>query len=233
MGTQWWCTFVSMPMTYIVPEKVYYIHIPKTGGTTEKYKLIDLYGDDLVEVPTGKHSPYDEKYAHYDCIYTHVRNPHTRMLSMYLFHFELNHMPEKHIDKERWNFLDTEFRWKISKVFGSNWKDISDFDKLIMQKMKPLHSNISPDNYVKWLELVGKANDRMDPNFERNSIVRPFIQQHLWISDNVHVKKIEDEEGEKLNQTSRMPEHNDDEYLEAGRSLIEQYYSEDLRRFGY
>ena len=30
-----------------------------------------------------------------------------------------------------------------------------------------------------------------------------------------------------------MPEHNDDEYLEAGRSLIEQYYSEDLRRFGY
>ena len=160
-----------------------------------------MYGDDLVEVPTGKHSPYDEKYAHYDCIYTHVRNPHTRMLSMYLFHFELNHMPEKHIDKERWNFLDTEFRWKISKVFGSNWKDISDFDKLIMQKMKPLHSNISPDNYVKWLEL--------------------------------HVKKIEDEEGEKLNQTSRMPEHNDDEYLEAGRSLIEQYYSEDLRRFGY
>ena len=62
---------------------------------------------------------------------------------------------------------------------------------------------------------------------------RPFLQQHLWLSDNVHVKKIEDEEGEKLNQTSRMPEHNDDEYIEAGRSTIQQYYSEDLRRFGY
>lgn len=253
MVTQWWCTFVSMPMTYIVPEKVYYIHIPKTGGTTEKYKLKEMYGNDLIQVPTGKHSPYDERYAHYDCIYTHVRNPHTRMLSMYLFHNELDHMPEKHIDKERWNFLDTEFRWYISRLLGAHWEDISDFDKLIMQKMKPLHSNISPDNYVKWLDLVGKANDKFAPpiierqtsSFGQNTMVRPFVQQykwitwhkgeqHNWISDKVHVKRIEDEEGDlKLNQTTRMPGHNDDEYIEAGRSLIQQYYSEDLRRFGY
>ena len=220
-------------MTYIVPEKVYYIHIPKSGGTSEKYKLKEMYGNDLIEVPTGKHSPYDNKYAHYDCIYTHVRNPHTRMLSMYLFHFELNFMPEKFIDKERNSFLDSEHRWKISKLFAVQWRNISQFDKTMMHKMKQLHNNISPDNYVKWLELVGKASGDVENYPGAWSIVRPFLQQHLWLSDNVHVKKIEDEEGEKLNQTSRMPEHNDDEYLEAGRSLIEQYYSEDLRRFGY
>ena len=49
----------------------------------------------------------------------------------------------------------------------------------------------------------------------------------------ISLSGIEDEEGEKLNETTRMTEHNDKEYLEAGRSTIEKYYSEDLRRFGY
>ena len=99
----------------------------------------------------------------------------------------------------------------------------------MMHKLKQLHNNISPDNYVKWLELVGKANNVMDQYFE----FRPWLQQYLWLSDNVHVKKIEEEQGEILNKTTKMPDHNDDEYLEAGRSIIQKYYSEDLRRFGY
>ena len=216
-------------MTYIVPEKVYYIHIPKSGGTSEKYKLKEMYGDDLVEVRTGKHSPYSEKYSHYDCIYTHVRNPHTRLLSIYLFHFELNFMPEKHISIERNNFLDTEHRRRIAKNSSLYWRNMSQFDKVMMHKLKQLHNNISPDNYVKWLELVGKANNVMDQYFE----FPPWLQQYLWLSDNVHVKKIEEEQGEILNKTTKMPDHNDDEYLEAGRSIIQKYYSEDLRRFGY
>ena len=69
----------------------------------------------------------------------------------------------------------------------------------------------------------------MDEHFE----YRAYLQQHLWLSDNVHVKKIEDEEGEKYNQTTRMAGHDDEEYIEAGRSIIQEYYSEDLRRFGY
>ena len=74
-----------------------------------------------------------------------------------------------------------------------------------------------------------KANNLMDQYFE----FRPWLQQYLWLTDNVHVKKIEEEQGEILNKTTKMPDHNDDEYLEAGRSIIQKYYSEDLRRFGY
>ena len=216
-------------MTYIVPKKVYYIHIPKSGGTTEKYKLKQMYGEDLIEVPTGKHSPYDEQYADYDCIYTHVRNPHNRLLSLYLFCNELDFMPKKIIIKERDEFLNTEHRLKIHLNATKYITEQSQFDKVMLHKLKQLHSTLSVENYVKWLNLVSKANNMMDEHFE----YRAYLQQHLWISDNVHVKRIEDEEGEKLNETTRMTEHNDEEYLEAGRSTIQKYYSEDLRRFGY
>ena len=216
-------------MTYIVPKKVYYIHIPKSGGTTEKYKLKQMYGEDLIEVPTGKHSPYDEQYADYDCIYTHVRNPHNRLLSLYLFCNELDFMPKKFISKERDEFLNTEHRLKIHLNATKYITEQSQFDKVMLHKLKQLHSTLSVENYVKWLNLVSKANNMMDEHFE----YRAYLQPHLWLSDNVHVKRIEDEEGEKLNETTRMTEHNDEEYLEAGRSTIQKYYSEDLRRFGY
>ena len=216
-------------MTYIVPKKVYYIHIPKSGGTTEKYKLKQMFGEDLIEVPTGKHSPYDEQYADYDCIYTHVRNPHNRLLSLYLFCNELDFMPKKFISKERDEFLNTEHRLKIHLNATKYIAEQSQFDKVMLHKLKQFHSTLSVENYVKWLNLVSKANNMMDEHFE----YRAYLQQHLWISDNVKVLRIEDEEGEKLNETTRMAEHNDKEYLEAGRSTIEKYYSEDLRRFGY
>ena len=216
-------------MTYIVPKKVYYIHIPKSGGTTEKYKLKQMFGEDLIEVPTGKHSPYDEQYADYDCIYTHVRNPHNRLLSLYLFCNELDFMPKKFISKERDEFLNTEHRLKIHLNATKYIAEQSQFDKVMLHKLKQFHSTLSVENYVKWLNLVSKANNMMDEHFE----YRAYLQQHLWISDNVHVKKIEEEQGEILNKTTKMPDHNDDEYLEAGRSIIQKYYSEDLRRFGY
>ena len=127
-------------MTYIVPKKVYYIHIPKSGGTTEKYKLKQMFGEDLIEVPTGKHSPYDEQYADYDCIYTHVRNPHNRLLSLYLFCHELDFMPKKFISKERDEFLNTEHRLKIHLNATKYIAEQSQFDKVMLHKLKQFHS---------------------------------------------------------------------------------------------
>jgi|TARA_B100001093_G_scaffold143388_1_gene135853 hypothetical protein len=216
-------------MTYIVPKKVYYIHIPKAGGTTEKYKLKELYGNDMKEVTTGKHSPYDKQYADYDCIYTHVRNPHDRLLSIYLFWFELKFMPQKHITDKRIDFMQYEHKQRISQNFGHYMGGMSKFDTMLYNKITPLIQDNNPENYYKWLDTVGKANDEMDCFFE----YRPWLQQHLWLADNVFVKKIEDEGGEKLNITSRMPEHDDNDYLQIGKPLIEKYYKEDLERFGY
>ena len=218
-------------MTYIVPKKVYYIHIPKTGGTTEKYSLIEKYGDEFQEVPTGKHSPYDEMYKDYDCIYTHVRNPHNRMLSMYLFYYELQYMPQKYISPDRIEFQISEHKQTIglnaTELF---MKNPSKFDKMLFNKLNILTKDPNTENYCRWLEIIGKANKEMDEYF----VYRPWLQQNLWIKSNVVAKKIEDENYDiHLNTTTRMPEHSDSEYIDAGKTLIEDLYKEDFDLFNY
>ena len=138
-------------------------------------------------------------------------------------------MPQKHITAERIDFTLYEHKQRISQNVGKYISEMSKFDKMLLGKLNPLVQDINPENYYKWLDTVGKANDEMDCFFE----YRPWLQQHLWLADNVFVKKIEDEGGEKLNITSRMPEHDDNDYLQIGKPLIEKYYSEDLERFGY
>ena len=46
------------------------------------------------------------------------------------------------------------------------------------------------------------------------------------------MKKIEDEKTVS-NITSRMPNHEDQPYLDAAKNLIEEYYYEDFNDFGY
>ena len=151
-------------MTYIVPDnKIYYIHIPKSGGTSEYDNLAKEY---LVEtVPTGKHSPYDEKYSDYECVYTHVRNPHTRMLSQYLFQYEMRFMYDKFITKERQTFNNTEHLIPFAK--WSMTTPPSALDKRIMEKQTPFVQTLSPDNYCRWLYIARLTlNELTTDNFK-------------------------------------------------------------------
>ena len=100
----------------------------------------------------------------------------------------------------------------------------------LLDKLNPLVLDINPENYCKWLDTVGKANKEMDKYFE----YRPWLQQNLWIKSNVVAKKIEDENYDvHLNTTTKMPEHSDSEYIDAGKTLIEDLYKEDFDLFNY
>ena len=213
-------------MTYIVPyKKIYYIHIPKSGGTSEYDNLAKDYH--VQTVPTGKHSPYSEEYEDYECIYTHVRNPHTRMLSQYLFQYEMRFMYEKFITKERQAFNAKEHIIPFAK--WSTKIPPSPIDKRIMEKQTPLVQSPSPENYCRWLYTIRLILKELTTD---NFKYRPYSLQSEWLSDKVFVKKIEDEKTVS-NITSRMPNHEDQPYLDAAKNLIEEYYYEDFNDFGY
>ena len=79
-----------------------------------------------------------------------------------------------------------------------------------------------------WLEVVGKANKMMDSQFA----YRPYLQQNLYLNDDVSVRKIEDEETHK-NITTKPDDYKERDYLDAGKDLVEIYYKEDFDKFGY
>tara|TARA_B100000085_G_scaffold210186_1_gene194211 strand:- start:838 stop:1521 length:684 start_codon:yes stop_codon:yes gene_type:complete len=227
-------------MTYIVPNKsIYYIHIPKSGGSTEYHKLEDY--DEFQVVPEGKHAFYDSKYEEYDTIYTHVRNPHNRLLSMYLFQYELQFMPDKFVSQARFLYTRKILRERsdmrtdhtIKKLLLNGYPE--PIDKWIGEKARPFISNPSPDNYCKWLLLIRKlVNENIrEHKYPLHALkFRPFVLQSQWLSDQVTIKKIEDET-ERENITTKLPGHEDQPYLDAAKDLIEEIYKEDFNDFGY
>ena len=236
VATQWWSSYVFVfsksdkLMSYIVPhKKIYYIHIPKAGGTSEYFNLIDTFGTSKVqEVPEGKHSPYNRRYESYGTKYAHVRNPHNRMLSMFLFHHELQFMLDKYISTERQEFMKKHHKLRISRDATKINTEQTPFDRMMETKGQMFTQITTPENYIMWLEVVGKANKMMDSQFA----YRPYLQQNLYLNDDVSVRKIEDEETHK-NITTKPDDYKERDYLDAGKDLVEIYYKEDFDKFGY
>ncbi len=187
--------------------KLLFIHIPKTGGSSMEWILRDLWDDSLVVVNNWTVTSDDPKLKHRDVAwYRHRRGP-AWLAGHYKFAFVRNPFDRM---VSWWAFHRRQKPWKTARSF-----------KRYLRKTRPGHPErrtqssylLTPSGEM-GVDFVGRY-ENLNSDFDKVCEKAGLPPRELT----------------RMNQGRRGPYR--DHYISESRALVEQWFAEDLERFGY
>lgn len=202
----------------LLNDKYLFVHINKSGGgiitknmeNNGKVKITGFHRSLPKMLGLIDNKNYSNLY-----IFTVVRNPWDRMVSMYFYYKYKNYHPEFFSGKKE---IDNDFNNWIKYIYSI------DFDRT------RIHSDVNVfiycfSNQLNWLK------DEYGKLIRVNKILRfENLKNELnnFLLDTLSLKKIIDE---KIHPTSH--EHYSKYYNETSKELVKKHYSEDIEFFNY
>jgi len=233
--------FLDVPATFI--------HIPRTGGTSFKWWI-------MKNIQGWKADGFHDKVHHAQpvwndlgLVFTFVRNPYDRMLSV--FHFIGQQTTKRIEDRKLHNQIGKD--WDSSPLTAHKRSREQEMFDLLVGDNRMLE--IYEKGFDYWLELLYQDADEFYENGRNNSWPRGDKIPHRrndpqvsWIKDAVNplIIKTENLDTEfkkiqkllkcnkplgKVNTTTHL--HYRDVYSNSSRKLIELMFKEDLDTFNY
>lgn len=205
----------------LLNKKYLFVHINKSGGgvITENMRKngkvsITGYHRNLEKMLTIAKRSYNlDKEDLY--IFTMVRNPFERMLSMYLFYHHDNfNSPEFFSGK---NEIDNDFNSWINYIYSD------EFDRT------RIHSDVNIfkycfSNQLNWLKDANGNIMKVDKIFRHENCEYDELFGSIMKLENY-------DSGTKIHPTKHA--HYSSYYNERSISLVKQHYKEDIEYFGY
>jgi len=196
----------SVPKNSFYRRKKYFIHIPKTGGTSIVNSM--PYINSVVHRKLGARDNYQDN----DYVFTIIRDPYDRFQSAFWHHQTLDSTDHY------WRHLDHS-RSKIRKYFA----DPNDFIKALTDVNNPKHTNAMEDfnqfdHFVPQTFYVSDTSGNLDPRISKIYIYSKDLSEKLGVP----IKTI-----------NKTPKHPDVKLNEASKKFIKNYYAKDFELMEY